>query len=182
MDQKKYPEFKLKSELRMPAEKVTELYRLFEDNAIEIWLDGGWGVDALLEEQTREHADLDIVVQRKDVAKMRSLLEERGYTDIDRDDTGERNFVLGDGTYEIDVHAITIDENGVGLYNSEKNEHFSAGSLNGVGTINGLKVRCIAPEWTVQFHTGYELSNADRHDVRAICDKFGVPLPESHKP
>jgi len=31
---------------------------------IEIWLDGGWGVDALLGEQTRPHKDLDIVVEQ----------------------------------------------------------------------------------------------------------------------
>jgi hypothetical protein len=28
-----------------------------------IWLDGGWGVDALVGEQTREHEDLNLIVR-----------------------------------------------------------------------------------------------------------------------
>ena len=33
-------------------------------DGIDVWLEGGWSVDALLERQTREHADLDVVVDR----------------------------------------------------------------------------------------------------------------------
>jgi lincosamide nucleotidyltransferase A/C/D/E len=41
---------------------VTEFYHHMEVLGIKIWIDGGWGVDALLGKQTRTHADLDIVV------------------------------------------------------------------------------------------------------------------------
>jgi lincosamide nucleotidyltransferase A/C/D/E len=41
------------------AETVLEL---FESEAIEVWIDGGWGVDALVGRQTRPHEDLDLVV------------------------------------------------------------------------------------------------------------------------
>src|SRR5207249_348914 len=41
---------------QMSAADAFGLYELFEDNGIKVWLDGGWGVDALLGEQTREHA------------------------------------------------------------------------------------------------------------------------------
>ena len=57
MPDNNFPAMKLKSDLRMPAETVVELYQLFERNGIEIWIDGGWGVDALLSKQTREHPD-----------------------------------------------------------------------------------------------------------------------------
>lgn len=40
---------------------VIEIVRLFESNAVDVWLAGGWGVDALLGEQPREHADIDVV-------------------------------------------------------------------------------------------------------------------------
>jgi len=59
---KKFQELELKSKLRMPAVKAVELYQMFEENGVEIWVDGGWGVDALLEDQTREHTDLDIAI------------------------------------------------------------------------------------------------------------------------
>jgi lincosamide nucleotidyltransferase A/C/D/E len=42
----------------MTAEDVIELYTGLDDVGVEVWIDGGWGVDALLGEQTRPHADL----------------------------------------------------------------------------------------------------------------------------
>ena len=35
------------------------------NNNIEIWLDGGWGVDALLGKETRQHNDIDLFVEEK---------------------------------------------------------------------------------------------------------------------
>ena len=45
------------------AKDVVELYRYLAQNNIKIWLDGGWGVDALLGQQTRLHSDLDIIIE-----------------------------------------------------------------------------------------------------------------------
>jgi len=45
----------------MPAASLVDLLQLFESAGIEVWLDGGWAVDALLGEQTRPHKDVDIV-------------------------------------------------------------------------------------------------------------------------
>jgi lincosamide nucleotidyltransferase A/C/D/E len=46
-------------EPEMTAQDAIEIVQLFEQNAIEVYVDGGWGVDALLGKQTRTHADLD---------------------------------------------------------------------------------------------------------------------------
>ena len=35
-----------------------EIITYAEENDINIWIDGGWGVDALLEEETRVHLSL----------------------------------------------------------------------------------------------------------------------------
>jgi hypothetical protein len=61
------------------AGHVIEVYDLLKRHEIDIWIDGRWGVDALLGEHTREHGDLDIAIQAKDLPKMRALLEEPGY-------------------------------------------------------------------------------------------------------
>ena len=63
----------------MSAEDVVEVVRLLEGLGIDVWLDGGWGVDALLGTQTRPHDDLDLVVQLEDVPKLRAALLDRGY-------------------------------------------------------------------------------------------------------
>lgn len=56
----------------MHAEDVIMLTLLLEQG-VQIWLDGGWGIDALLQQQTRPHKDLDVLVQLADLGKMTAL-------------------------------------------------------------------------------------------------------------
>ena len=67
----------------MTADDVFDLYTKLGNLGVEIWIDGGWGADALLDEQTRAHADLDIVIQQRDLPDLRELLEAEGYEDVD---------------------------------------------------------------------------------------------------
>jgi lincosamide nucleotidyltransferase A/C/D/E len=43
---------------------VIEIADLLQTSGIEVWLDGGWGVDALLGEQTRPRKDVDSIRRR----------------------------------------------------------------------------------------------------------------------
>ena len=150
----------------MTASDVIEIAQLLDQNRIDVCIDGGWGVDALLGEQTRSHRDLDIAVQHSDAPRLRALLEARGYRDAPRDDTRDCNFVLEDDLgHQIDVHSYTFDSAGNNVYGVE----YPAESLTGNGSVNGYPVRCISPEWMVKFHTGYELDENDYRDVRALC-------------
>lgn len=161
---------------------VIDLYTELNNLGIEVWLDGGWGVDALLGEQTRRHADLDIVIQQKDVPKLRAFLETEGYKDVPRDDTSTWNFVLGDNHGRlVDVHAVTLDAEGNGLYGPmEKGVMYPSGSLTGSGVLDGRIVKCISPEYMVKFHTGYKLRETDCRDVSALCARFGIAYPADY--
>jgi lincosamide nucleotidyltransferase A/C/D/E len=161
---------------------VIDLYATLENLGVEIWIDGGWGVDALLGEQSRPHQDLDIAIQQKDVQKLRHLLRARGYEDIKLEHAKPWNFVLGDQDgREIDIHVIVFDDQGNGIYGpAEKGEMYPATSLTGTGLIEGRTVRCISPEWVVRFHSGYELKDKDFRDVSALCRKFGIDLPPAY--
>lgn len=163
----------------MSAEDVINLYKLFQENGIEVWIDGGWGIDALLGKQTRSHKDLDIAINHKDKAKLRKLLEERGYKDVEKDGTKDWNFVLGDGEREIDVHTFVFDDKGKNIYGTA----YPKQSLTGEGIINGVAVKCISPEWVVKFHAEatWKPKEKDIQDVKAICDKFDIELPENYK-
>lgn len=161
----------------MKASDVVEFLKLCEENDIEIIIDGGWGVDALLGKQTRIHQDLDIALQHKYVPKLRQLLEARGYKDIPRDDTRECNYVMGDNKgHAIDFHSFTLDEKGNLIFGIA----YPLESLTGTGTIHGHPVKCISPEWMVKFHTGYDLDEIDYRDVLALCEHFGIPLPKEY--
>jgi lincosamide nucleotidyltransferase A/C/D/E len=164
------------------ASDVTSLYELCWKNGITIWIDGGWGVDALLGHQSRKHTDVDIAIQEKDVSKLKELLQGKGYREIKLEMARPYNFVFGDEKeHEIDIHVIVLDANGNGIYGPAGNgEMYPADSLTGTGVIAGKAVRCISAEWMVKFHRGYELKEKDFRDVSALCEKFGIRLPEEY--
>ena len=177
-DMKPSERFEPKSDEEMSADAVVQLLQLFEQHGIEVVVDGGWGVDALLGEQTRFHADLDIALEHKDVPKLRALLEARGYKDVPRDDTRDCNFVMGDEQgHEVDFHSYTFDAQGTLVFGVE----YPFDSLTGTGAIQGYSVKCISAQWMVKFHSGYELDENDYHDVSALCERFGMALPAEYE-
>ena len=164
--------------LEMTTSDVIGIIKLLEQHNIEVYVDGGWGVDALLGKQTRKHEDLDIALPHKFVPKLRELLEIRGYSDVPRDDTRDCNFVLGDEKgHLVDVHSYTFDENGVNIFGVA----YEPRHLTGTGTINGYPVKCPPPDVMIEFHTGYDVDGNDYHDVKALCERFGIPLPKDYE-
>ena len=166
-----------KDKPEMIAPDVIQIVKLLSRNDIQVVIDGGWAVDALLGRQTRPHQDLDVAVLHKDVPKIRALLEARGYRDVPRDDTWECNFVLGDGQGRLfDLHSCTFDDAGNNIFGVK----YPSDSWSGSGSIDGHAVRCISPEWLVKFHTGYPLDEQDYHDVGLLCREFGIEMPPEY--
>ena len=162
----------------MTAQDVWDFVELLQQNQIPVCIDGGWGVDALLGEQTRPHADLDIAVEHKYVPQIRALLEARGYQGVPRDDTRDCHVVLGDAEgHWIDLHSYTFNAAGEIIFGVP----YPPDSLTGSGTILGHPVRCIPPAWMVAFHSGYALDENDYQDVRRLCDRFGLELPAEYQ-
>lgn len=167
----------------MKQTDVEHFLKLCEQNNVSVWIDGGWGVDALLGEQTREHGDLDIAIEQRFADTLESTLMTEGYKRIKREEERPHNFVLGDEYgHQVDLHVVVIDDDGNGIYGpSENGEMYPASSLTGKGKIGELAVKCISPEYMVIFHTQYEPDEDDYHDVKLLCDKFKIPLPDIYK-
>ena len=164
----------------MKSIDVTEFCRWMDLLGIEFWIDGGWGVDALLGEQTRKHADLDIVLQEADCKSVLDFLKKQGFREIPKEDSRPCNFVMGNGDgKEVDFHVIVLDDEGNGHYGPPEAEEgmYPADALQGRGTVDGLPVRCISPEFQIRSHSGYELDDTDVEDVTALARKFGLDLP-----
>jgi len=161
----------------MEAKDVIDLLDFLEQSELEIYVDGGWAVDALLREQTRRHDDLDIVVPHRQVPLLRRLMEELGFHERPQADSWECNFVLIDAVgRRLDVHSYTLDAAG----NNVSGVAYIGDQLTGTGVIGGRPVRCIDPAWLVKFHTGYEVDKTDHHDVRRLCERFGLPIPADY--
>jgi lincosamide nucleotidyltransferase A/C/D/E len=150
---------------------------------IEIWLDGGWAVDAWLGGQTRAHADVDIVIETRALTTLVDALRARGYDEVPRDDMRPWNFVLGDRDgHEVDFHVIDLAPDGTGIYGPPPPEFiFPADSLTAVTRLCNRVVRAIPPHRLVEFHTGYEPDDDDRADVLALCERFEIEIPSSYR-
>ena len=55
--------------LAMTADEVCSFLALMDKHRVNVWLDGGWAVDASLGHQTRRHGDVDIVIEERDVSR-----------------------------------------------------------------------------------------------------------------
>ncbi|MGC5018811.1 nucleotidyltransferase domain-containing protein [Micromonospora sp. DT47] len=165
----------------MAAEDVTTLLDGLNEHQVEACVGGGWGVDALLGEQTREHSDLDLWLPAAHLERLFLAFAARGLDRI-HPWPGDRpwNFVLHDGVrLRVDLHLYEVLPDGSIHYGSAVDGvSFPAEALAGRGTIAGRAVRCDAPEWAVRWHTGYPPRPVDRHDVPLLCERFEVDLPE----
>ncbi len=165
----------------MTADRVLLLLDAWEAAGIAVWVDGGWGVDALLEEQTREHQDLDIVLACADREKFDGLMKDLGFS-LFRDD-GPANWVLSDAAGDqVDVHlaeldSTRIDERGIEVY-GQKGLAYEVGSLGGTGTILGRPVPCCTAEFQFAWHfADFPMTAAQRRDVAAMQARFGFEVP-----
>jgi len=165
--------------MTMRAEDVVEVVDALERTGVEVWIDGGWGVNALLGEQTREHDDLDVVVGVDDVPRLVVILGNVGYTEIRTWPDSPEVFVLrANDDRRVDVHPVRFNDNGDGIQKIEGGREWAypAAGFTGTGAIGGRPVRCLTPVVQVLCHSGYELKDTDVHDMRALHERFGVDL------
>lgn len=161
----------------MKAADVVNTIKLLCSHQIEIYVDGGWCVDALAGKQTREHLDLDIAVPHKFDKKLRGVLKEKGFEELALPYSWECNYVLKNAEgLRVDVHTYELDEHGTNIFGVP----YEAIHLTGTGSINGYSVKCISAEWTMKFHTGYALDENDYHDVLVLSRKFDLPIPPEY--
>jgi lincosamide nucleotidyltransferase A/C/D/E len=164
----------------MRASDVVELLGWLERYGIDVWLNGGWGVDALLGHQTRDHEDLDITISAADSWAYAAAMEAAGFSTYRVDN--DFNWVLIDGRErQVDVHLVDFSETrisgaGVRTY-GPAGLPFEVGSLEGKGTIADKPVKCETAEFQVRGHTRYTPDETDYRDVLALCQAFDIEIP-----
>jgi lincosamide nucleotidyltransferase A/C/D/E len=143
---------------------VHDVLRLFADAGLTAWVDGGWGVDALLGVVTREHSDLDLVVYLDEVHLARSVLARAGFTTLLRDWLPTALAVADDGGRSVDLHPVqrTPDGGGDQALLDGGNFHYPPPVQ---GMISGRPVRCVDAATQLLCHTGYDLTDKDRQDI-----------------
>jgi lincosamide nucleotidyltransferase A/C/D/E len=170
----------------MSANQVAALQRRLSDRGLDWCVVGGWGVDALLGEQTREHKDLDVLLPLVALHGTLELLQDEGFRlahtwSESRPLAGSAPllnepipsaFVLTDAeAREVDVHVYdVVDERIVNLWDTDR--VLAPDDLDAAGAIGGIEVRCMTAAMQVVCHQGYDLPLAHAQDVRRLQQRI----------
>lgn len=157
---------------------VLDLLQALQRHGVRCWLDGGWGLDALLGRQTRDHADLDLAVDAVHLAQAERLLTARGFAVI-------RNWLptalaLRDAVgREVDLHPLETTADGGGEQVLQDGSRFHYGPPV-LGRICGREVTCCSAEQQVEMHLGYTPRDRDLIDMALLRSELGVDLPPAY--
>lgn len=161
----------------MTADDVVDVVRRLRRESIAFWVEGGWGIDALLGEQTRPHDDLDLGVPMAEVDRICAALDEFRRSDAE----WPSSFVLEDARgRKVDCHPLRFDERGDGWQadtDGGRPHRWPRVHLQARGSIGGVEIPCISPELQLRWHAYPQFDDVDFLDVTRLARRFGLELP-----
>lgn len=141
-------------------------------DGIRLVVSGGWGIDALLGVQTRDHRDLDLGVDTARVAEAVVVLAPLGYTVAEDERPARLELRAADGR-TVDLHPIDWTHPAHGRQQGFNEQVFDYPVEEIVeGRIGRRAVPCISASLQRQFHSGYEHGELDRADLAALERHF----------
>ena len=165
----------------MEARDVIDVILMFEQAGIDIWVEGGWGIDALLAAQNRDHGDLDLIVDAPRAHDAQAMLIAAGFEVIFEDGPGHVSF-MDAGDRAVDLSFAVADR-----YGDRWNTNRTPGDGDPdypfdcftYGWIGGHKVSCLGPDTQVAHHVGYDTEDVDKYDAALLRERFDIRLPEA---
>lgn len=169
--------------MTMEAQDVLDVLAVLEEAGVSPTLEGGWGVEALLGAQHRDHTDVDLVIDLRQVRPAVEALAEVGFGIVEHD--GVQTVRLGD-RYDrvIDLRSVAHDGEGNAWVATRDPEDgppdFPAESFT-YGWVAGRQVPCISPELQAEMHRGYEPPEDHVADVVRLGERFATPVPAEYR-
>ncbi|MFF0273926.1 nucleotidyltransferase domain-containing protein [Streptomyces sp. NPDC004330] len=159
----------------MSADDVRAVLDLLRRAGADVWTGGGWGVDALIGEQSRDHHDLDLMHREEQEEAVVAALRRAGFAQT-LDQRPVRFVMTAPDGREIDLHPLVFAEDGSAVQASpEPGKPFPyPASAFVTGAIEGTPVPCLSAEQQVFFHQGYEPRDRDLHDMARLRRAFGI--------
>ena len=159
----------------MCADDVLAVLALFRTAGVDVWIGGGWGIDALVGRETRPHQDLDLMHRVEQEPTVIAVLAAAGFAET-LDWRPVRFVVTHPAGQEIDLHPLSFAPDGSALQASlEPDRPFVYPARCFVtGRIGDAAVPCLSAEQQVHFHHGYEPKDRDRHDMAQLRAAFGI--------
>jgi lincosamide nucleotidyltransferase A/C/D/E len=180
--------------MKCTGQDVVRVLRLLEEGGVPVWLDGGWGIDALLGKETRAHGDMDLIVPLDNLTTAEMVLARVGLSRDDRRTKVPTRLLLRNcEDLEIDIHPVTFQPDGSAAHiypevgsGSKCKYVYSAAGLSGVGMISGRIVRCTTAAEQIRQRMERGFSpwsesrirergiSADVEDICSLLRVFGV--------
>lgn len=159
-------------------DEVIRVLKLLGGAGCEVWVAGGWGVDALLGRATREHGDLDLLHRAEQEPVVMATLERAGYSEVAGVSPGRPvRFVMADGAgRQLDLHPLSFGPDGSATQPADDRGgvfRYPAGCFV-TGAIGGAVVGCLSVARQLAFHQGYEPRDRDLHDLAELHRAFGA--------
>ena len=166
----------------MDARSLLRVITTLAHAGVPAWLDGGWGVDALVGEQTREHDDLDCVIALSDAPIARVALAALGFT-VSLDELPTRFVVQDRCDRRVDFHTVTFDATGAATQQLQDGTMapYPAQGFSGFGHVAGVRVACLTAAVLSLHHLGYDPDEKDHHDMGLLADRLGIELPAPYR-
>lgn len=160
----------------MSSSDVLEIAAALDGARVRYWLAGGWGIDALIGSQTRDHRDLDLVIDREDTARALDAVTARGFRHMPavpdnahREVPGAlmpfRELLQDDRRRTIDMHPVDL---------ATWPEGGSLTDRFAVGSLRGRELRCLSVAAQRAAHQGFQLSQAHIADLESLDGHFGA--------
>jgi lincosamide nucleotidyltransferase A/C/D/E len=162
-------------------DEVLSVLAALQAGDLRVWVDGGWGVDALLGEVTRPHDDVDLVVELGALPHVIKCLSDLGFS-VTADLSPVRVVTRSPGGRQVDLHPVTFDEGGTGWQRgASPNGSDCSYPAEGftLGWILDVEVPCLSAELQLEHHRGYLPRDRDRHDMARLTARFGLEPPPS---
>ena len=165
----------------MSADDVLAVLTALDAAGIPVWIGGGWGIDTLIGEQTRQHDDLDLAFRAEDEDRLIAVLDGLGLQ-LAEDQRPVRFVVRAEDGRAVDLHPVTFDEHGNGIQAGFDGTSFEypADGL-GWGRIGGRDVPCLTAAQQARFHLGYPPTEKDRRDMALLAERLRMEVPQAYR-
>lgn len=152
---------KVRAGREVTAQKAIEIATSLSDGSIRYWVAGGWGVDALVGRQTRQHGDLDVVVDEATPDRIADVLKTHGLDLVATEQSippMPTVWVFSDNAGTT-VEVLPIDRT---------QPPFDAANAFTTGTIANTSVPCVSATTQRALRVGYQQRQIDRDDIAAL--------------
>ena len=158
----------------MEAHQAADLFAALRERGFQIWVAGGWAVDALVGHETRQHQDLDLAVDAEQLEEVLQWLAACNF-EVQTDWLPSRVELVSKDGRRVDIHPVQFRADGSGLQEGWQSGpfHYASDGFSR-GRISGQLVDCLGATQQLTFREGFVLSDKDHHDIALMRAFEGI--------